>query len=170
MQHPYHNNDDASTLGSKSLMDGEDDAYSTTNNRHALPRIVTAGDELESLCRAEMSGGDNSILGFPPTCLPIVTLLTGNHCCVDCGDEDQRRLIYGSIGYGSILCQECAHRHVTMSDEVSIINIIPPAASHESNIKSLKDDHWNLRSTLTILEGSNTQMLNYVKHKPRWRP
>lgn len=35
---------------------------------------------------------------------------------------------------------------------------------------SLVDDMWNLRSTLALLEGSNTKMLEYVKHKPRWRP
>mmetsp|Transcript_10726 Transcript_10726/g.19281 ORF Transcript_10726/g.19281 Transcript_10726/m.19281 type:complete len:163 (-) Transcript_10726:614-1102(-) len=88
------------------------------NNAHAIPRIVTAGDELESLCRADMSGGSNSsILGFPPTCLPIVSLLAGNHCCVDCGDEDPDRLGWASIGYGTLLCMECAHRHATMSEE-----------------------------------------------------
>lgn len=34
----------------------------------------------------------------------------------------------------------------------------------------LENDHWSLRSTLSMLEGSNTKMLDYVKHKPRWRP
>mmetsp|Transcript_5812 Transcript_5812/g.9165 ORF Transcript_5812/g.9165 Transcript_5812/m.9165 type:complete len:520 (-) Transcript_5812:58-1617(-) len=166
MQDPYHDNDEASTLGSKSF-DGEgEDSISngshaqgfTPSNTHALPRIVTASDELESLCRAEMSGGNDArIVGFPPTCLPIVRLLAGNHCCVDCGDEDQDRLRYASIGYGTLLCQECAHRHAVMSEG-------------ESNIKSLEEDPWNLRSTLALLEGSNTKMLDYVKHKPRWRP
>ena len=128
MQPPYHDNDEASTLGSKSF-DGEGgDSISNGSNAQgfipsnslALPRIVTASDELESLCRAEMSGGNDArILGFPPTCLPIVRLLAGNHCCVDCGDEDQDRLRYASIGYGTLLCQECAHRHAVMSEGVS---------------------------------------------------
>mmetsp|Transcript_38090 Transcript_38090/g.79843 ORF Transcript_38090/g.79843 Transcript_38090/m.79843 type:complete len:179 (-) Transcript_38090:365-901(-) len=88
------------------------------NGSRAIPRIVTAGDELESLCRAEMSGGSNSsILGFPPTCLPIVSLLGGNHCCVDCGDEEPDRLGWASIGYGTLLCMECAHRHAAMADD-----------------------------------------------------
>lgn len=120
MQDPYDNKheDDESTLESKeSLGGGELD----DSNHYALPRMVTAGDELESLCRAEMSGGnDSSVFGFPPTCLPIVRMLAGNHCCVDCGDEDQSRLTYASIGYGTILCQECAARHVSMSDQVSL--------------------------------------------------
>ena len=113
---PYH--DDASTLGTKSLGAGDVDDHTITQGQ-SLPRIFIAGDELQSLCRAEISGGDShAIVGFPPTCLPIVRLLLGNHCCVDCGDEEQDRLIYASIGYGTILCAECAHRHVTMSEKV----------------------------------------------------
>jgi len=195
MQNPHHQYQDigadASTLGSKSSVGSAHDVNNefedeegtisnsnesqlaggyggggsfppnnrNNNNARAIPRIVTAGDELESLCRAEMSGGSNSsMLGFPPTCLHIVSLLAGNHCCVDCGDEDPDRLGWASIGYGTLLCMECAHRHATMSEE------------KESAIKSLKEDHWNLRSTLALLEGSNTRMLDYVKHKPRWRP
>mmetsp|Transcript_20739 Transcript_20739/g.44455 ORF Transcript_20739/g.44455 Transcript_20739/m.44455 type:complete len:154 (+) Transcript_20739:27-488(+) len=147
MQNPYHQdaNDaaDASTLGSRSIGAGvgvagagggdeqnggpnEEETLSTSvhaagfvpSSAHALPRIVAAGEELESLCRAEMSGGrDSKTLGFPPTCLPIVGLLGGNHCCVDCGDEDPDRLGWASIGYGTILCQECATRHATMAEQ-----------------------------------------------------
>mmetsp|Transcript_38916 Transcript_38916/g.81791 ORF Transcript_38916/g.81791 Transcript_38916/m.81791 type:complete len:594 (-) Transcript_38916:288-2069(-) len=140
---------------------------------NALPRVVTAADELESLCRAEISGGgaaarrDGSngngnaaaqTKGFPPTCMLIIGLLAGNHCCVDCGDEDRGNLQYASVGYGTLLCRECAHRHITVG------------SMDESIVKHLSDDHWNLRSTLALLEGSNTKMLDYVKHKPRWRP
>ena len=134
---PYH--DDASTLGTKSLGAGDVDDHTITQGQ-SLPRIFIAGDELQSLCRAEISGGDShAIVGFPPTCLPIVRLLAGNHCCVDCGDEEQDRLIYASIGYGTILCAECAHRHVTMSEKVSDIrlffctiltNYLPPFIYH----------------------------------------
>mmetsp|Transcript_24612 Transcript_24612/g.59347 ORF Transcript_24612/g.59347 Transcript_24612/m.59347 type:complete len:481 (+) Transcript_24612:47-1489(+) len=160
MEHPYHNNDidDASTLGSKSLGDTDDRSISNDVARNALPRIFDAGTELESICRAEMSGGsDLSVLGFPPTCLPIARLLAGNHCCVDCGDERTERLEYASIGYGTILCGDCATRHVSEMEK-------------ESLVRSIGGEHWNLRTTLSVLEGSNTQMLNYVKHKPRWRP
>mmetsp|Transcript_17858 Transcript_17858/g.38593 ORF Transcript_17858/g.38593 Transcript_17858/m.38593 type:complete len:451 (-) Transcript_17858:95-1447(-) len=155
MQHPHQHNDDESTLGSKSPGDGDDQSIS--NSSHALPRIFDAGLELESLCRAEMSGGTNSSIGFPPTCLPIVRLLAGNHCCVDCGDERSERLQFASIGYGTLLCHDCAHRHATTTGDESII-------------RHIKDEHWSLRSTLSILEGSNTQMIDYVKHKPHWRP
>ena len=40
----------------------------------------------------------------------------------------------------------------------------------ESNIVNIKDGDWNLRSALSLLEGGNMHMLDYVKHKPRWRP
>lgn len=142
MEEKYYRNDDseASSLGSKSYAGGRDDGGNVDDvegeslashhsnhymfipaNSHGLPRIMTAGDELESLCRAEMSGGGGGggILGFPPMCLPIVGLLPGNHCCVDCGDENQERLKYASIGYGTVLCKECACRHISISDEVS---------------------------------------------------
>ena len=158
MDHPYHNNnninnEDESTIGSNGMMD---DQSAIQLSNEPLPQIFNAGLELESLLRAEMSGNP-FIHGFPPTCLPIARLLGGNHCCVDCGDEKYDRLVYASIGYGSLLCQECATRH---------INITP----NESNIRHIKIEDWDLRSALCILEGGNTKMLDYVKHKPRWRP
>ncbi|KAL7549208.1 hypothetical protein ACHAWF_012479 [Thalassiosira exigua] len=218
MQHPYHDrddDDDASTLESKSLAaaGGADDLLDDGagdgggpgggtgggggygagagggGGRALLPRVVTAGDELESLTRAETSGGGGGgggggaasiagCSGFPPTCLPILRLLGGNHCCVDCGDEDRKNIRYGSAGYGTVLCGDCATRHVTMSEEVSFrraedLLVLPgarPNRDQESNIKSLKDDPWTLRSTLHMFEGGNSKMLEYVKHKPRWRP
>ena len=172
MEHPYHDdnnnyNNEESTVGSRSFLgEGMDDRdpYNEEYNDdpsmsiisgQPLPRIFNAGIELESLLRAEMSGNP-SILGFPPTCLPIARLLAGNHCCVDCGDEQYERLVYASLGYGSILCQECATRHSTVTPD-------------ESNIRHINNENWDLRSTLTLLEGGNTNMLEYVKNKPRWR-
>lgn len=159
MQHPYsdNDNDDASSLGSKSSGFGDEGQSVTSNSSRPFPRIFNAGIELESLCRAEISGGKAETFGFPPLCLPIARLLAGNQCCVDCGEERSDLLKYASIGFGTILCQDCAHRHVTESGE-------------ESQVKHLRDEHWSLRSTLAIFEGGNTQMLDYVKHKPRWRP
>lgn len=40
----------------------------------------------------------------------------------------------------------------------------------ESNIQPLTDTSWPLRSTLSLLSGGNSQMLQYIKNKPRWRP
>ena len=169
MEHPYHDDNnnydnEESTVGSRSFlgegMDDRDPYYNEGDDQvsisgQPLPRIFNAGIELESLLRAEMSGNP-SILGFPPTCLPIARLLAGNHCCVDCGDEQYERLVYASLGYGSILCQECATRHSTVTPD-------------ESNIRHINNENWDLRSTLTLLEGGNTKMLEYVKNKPRWR-
>ena len=145
----YYENDVASSLGSKSydiVEGGGGDTMSHAGPNpgpNALPRLLTAGEELESLCRTEISGGHGQLKaqGFPPTCLPIgepkhavgfcfskqfvliglsVGLLSGNHCCCDCGDEDRDHLRYASIGYGTLLCQDCAHRHITMSEEVRV--------------------------------------------------
>lgn len=157
MQHPYSKNDqdDASSLGSGDYGGGS----VTSDGCRPFPRIFDAGVELESLCRAEISGGEEAAatLGFPPLCLPIARLLSGNICCVDCGEENADVLRYASIGYGTMLCRDCATRHATESGE-------------ESNVRHLGEEHWSLRSALAILEGGNTRMLDYVKHKPRWRP
>ena len=86
---PYNSNPGADFL---TAADDLSLAETTGTSSLQLPRIVTCGDEMESLCRAEMSsGGLHTISGFPPMCLPIVRLLGGNHCCVDCGEEDQVR-------------------------------------------------------------------------------
>ena len=121
-----------STLGSRSFGGGADhDDYPR------IPRIQTAGDEMESICRAELESLQRAyqlrngeevnapqnapavFVGFPQNVFPIVKLLTGNHCCVDCGDEDNENLVYGSIGYGTLLCKDCGYRHVTNTEEVS---------------------------------------------------
>lgn len=83
---PYNNNPGADFL---TAADDLSLAETAGTSSLQLPRIVTCGDEMESLCRAEMSRGRHTISGFPPMCLPIVRLLGGNHCCVDCGEEDQ---------------------------------------------------------------------------------
>lgn len=142
----------ASTIGSE----GGDDA-SFAAQSFALPRIAratNAGDELDQICKAEFQS--TLFPGFPLKCLPIVKLLPGNHCCVDCGDQEQEGLVYGSVGYGTLLCKECAFRHITNTEE-------------QSEVKSLTDDIWDLHSILSLFEGGNTQMLEYIKDKPRWR-
>jgi len=119
MSHPYPK-EDVSTIGPTSMED--DDQSPSYNSSRSLPRIVDAGAELELMCRAEMAGDDKHRpkSGFPPSCLPIVRLLAGNQCCVDCGYDQSNGLNYASIGYGTILCQHCAHRHMTLSREVSV--------------------------------------------------
>lgn len=119
MPHHHHQpiHEDVSTIGPTST---DDDDLSSSNSR-SLPRLLDAGAEFESLCRAEMSEDNKiqSVLGFPPSCLPLVRLLAGNQCCVDCGYNRSDGLNYASLGYGTILCRHCAHRHKTLSEEVS---------------------------------------------------
>ncbi|KAL3801654.1 hypothetical protein HJC23_013159 [Cyclotella cryptica] len=129
-----------------------------------VPRVIAAASQLESLCLDEYayhSGAEREPAshgpGFPSTVLPIVLLFPGNACCVDCGDEERTNLKYGSVGYGTVLCEVCANRHMMYTGE-------------ESNILSLTSAPWTLRSMLSLLSGGNSQMLEYIRSKPRWRP
>lgn len=145
---------DASTLGDEQSL-----AQSFALPR--LPRVANAGEELEQICRKEFeanrSDAEKSLFpGFPLKCLPIVKLFAGNHCCVDCGDQTADALEYGSVGYGTLLCKDCACRHTGNTQD-------------SSDIKSLTNDHWDLHSILSLFEGGNTKMLEYIKDKPRWR-
>mmetsp|Transcript_5884 Transcript_5884/g.9088 ORF Transcript_5884/g.9088 Transcript_5884/m.9088 type:complete len:422 (+) Transcript_5884:48-1313(+) len=146
---------DASTLGDEHSI-----AQSFALPR--LPRVANAGEELEQICKKEfeasISDMEKSLFpGFPLKCLPIVKLFAGNHCCVDCGDQSPDALEFGSVGYGTLLCKDCACRHTINTQDLS-------------DIKSLTNDHWDLHSILSLFEGGNTKMLEYIKDKPRWRP
>ncbi|KAL7431773.1 hypothetical protein ACHAXM_002792 [Skeletonema potamos] len=146
---------DTLTLGS------EDASIAHSFALPRIPRATNAGDELEQICKSEyeanVSDAEKSLFpGFPQKCLPIVRLLAGNHCCVDCGDQTADALEYGSIGYGTLLCKDCACRHIINTQE-------------QSEVKSLKDDNWDLHAILSLFEGGNTKMLEFIKDKPRWR-
>jgi hypothetical protein len=93
---------------------------------HQVPRVVAAASQLEALCRveyAQVSGTEQDPadhpVGFPSKVFPIVLLFPGNGCCVDCGDEERVNLKYGSVGYGTVLCEVCAIRHMMYTGEVS---------------------------------------------------
>ena len=80
---------------------------------------------------------------FPKDCLQILRFLAGNDRCVDCGrggktayirrrrksnhpmdaseieDEEKHDVpIWASLTYGTLLCDQCAFRHITKSEEV----------------------------------------------------
>lgn len=132
---PLHqpNHEDVSTIGPTST-DDDDLSSSYHLSSRSLPRILVAGAEFESLCRVEMSDDNDipSVQGFPPSCLPLVRLLAGNQCCVDCGYGRSDDLNYASLGYGTILCRHCAHRHKTLSEEVSLWCYTKPVAAYRS--------------------------------------
>ena len=146
---------DTSTLG-------DDASLSQSFALPRLPRVTNAGEELEQICIKEFEAKQvsdaeqSSHPGFPIKCLPVVKLFAGNHCCVDCGDNSADALEYGSTGYGTLLCKDCACRHQINTHD-------------QSNIKSLTKDVWDLHSILSLFEGGNTKMLEYIKDKPRWR-
>jgi hypothetical protein len=78
---------------------------------------------------------------FPKELLFIIRLLPGNNCCCDCGkasdpgcidipwtktkktfkDLEKKPLMWASVTYGTLLCDDCAFRHITKGDEVSLV-------------------------------------------------
>jgi hypothetical protein len=96
----------------------------------SAPRMFTAENELDTLCAHEFAhlssqkGGVQhppaTSSGFPSSVLPILLMFAGNHCCVDCGDEEREKLKYGSVGYGTVLCGVCAERHMSYTMEVRL--------------------------------------------------
>ena len=66
--------------------------------------------------------------------------------------------IWASIPYGTLLCDECAFRHINISDEVIV-------KSKEKNllVKSLiEDESWTLPEVISIVEGGNRSMISYM--------
>jgi len=105
---------------------------------------------------------------FPSECSAILMLLKGNKRCFDCGwsgehglgssdsssklslgSEVYTNLPYASVAYGTLLCEKCACRHMTR-------------AKDDSMIKSLEDGDWGLQNVITMLEGGNGNMLDFV--------
>jgi len=57
----------------------------------------------------------------PKDILDVINILPGNNKCCDCGtfEGDGKPLIWASVSYGTLLCKNCAFRHITKSDDVS---------------------------------------------------
>mmetsp|Transcript_19278 Transcript_19278/g.28525 ORF Transcript_19278/g.28525 Transcript_19278/m.28525 type:complete len:354 (+) Transcript_19278:124-1185(+) len=92
---------------------------------------------------------------FPSDCLPIVRLMKGNSTCVDCNEKDRDLhghaldLMYGSIAYGTLLCQTCAEHHKNSYKTMSW------------SIKSLESDQWSFDEVLSLLEGGNAKFRDF---------
>lgn len=87
--------------------------------------------------------------------LSIVKLLPGNERCCDCGRFDGEtpsvKILWASVSHATLLCGECAFRHVT--------------DGLQSNIKSFGEDgdtNWNVDEVLTMLEGCNDAFQSYI--------
>lgn len=88
-----------------------DSLSNASKSQKAVPRITTAANELEDLLRVEfahISGAEDapspaSSNGFPPKLLQIVLMFPGNHCCVDCGNEERDRTCSTAV-WGMVRC------------------------------------------------------------------
>eukprot|EP00956_Cyclotella_meneghiniana_P002024 scaffold2251_cov73-Cyclotella_meneghiniana.AAC.6 len=154
-------NDDESTLDDATSHLFEE-ASASSSSPPQIPRILTVATELETLCHDELThisgnGPPPTTTGFPKSLLSLVMMFPGNHCCVDCGRDERGILEYGSVGYGTLLCGVCAERHQMYTEE-------------ESKVQSLTTATWTLHSILSLIASSNSNMLEYIRSKPRWRP
>ncbi len=87
---------------------------------------------------------------FPQDVLKIVRLLPGNDKCSDCGSRGQS--VYGSPTYGTLMCKDCAYRHVTTSSQ----------SQGKVVVISVEDGSWNLPNIIAMIEGGNQAIINYV--------
>jgi len=134
----------------------------------ANQRKVKKEDDLSKL--GEIISSSRNIpqcRSFPNHLLKIVLLLPGNDKCCDCGFTSQssqiingngngnKRLEWGSTTYGTLLCQECAFRHITKSQEKNMKDV--------DAVLSLKDGNWSLPNILSMLEGGNKALITFVE-------
>jgi Putative GTPase activating protein for Arf len=87
---------------------------------------------------------------FPKACLSLLKFIEGNAQCVDCGSHDPQ---WASVSYGAILCLKCSGRHRSLGVQVS-------------SVRSLTMDNWSHLQVLALLEGGNSQLLEFFRrHK-----
>ncbi len=104
---------------------------------------------------------------FPKDILQIVRLLPGNDKCCDCAKdcgwswsvenkESQKNGMYGSPTYGTLLCKDCAFRHITKGEQKPFkgIEVVIP----------FEDGDWNLPNILAMVEGGNQAIINYIQN------
>jgi hypothetical protein len=144
---------------SKVAGDSEKKDKKQTNNLDTLEKFLSSSEKLPT-CRP-----------FPLDILQIIQLLPGNNKCCDCGthsgfvwssrdkvDESQGKLIFGSPIYGTLLCKDCAFRHITKGEEKLF--------KGTEVIISLRDGDWTLPDVLSMVEGGNQAVIDfYQKHE-----
>lgn len=108
----------------------------TTISSSLVPHVAT---ELEQLKAIEEGP-------FPITCRRFLRSLPGNSHCADCS---QTNPTWASITYGSLYCLQCSGRHRSYGVNTSVI-------------RSIELDHWTSAQVLSLLEGGNGQLEQFL--------
>lgn len=66
--------------------------------------------------------------------------------------------MWASITYGTILCDDCAFRHITKGDEGKYREIV-------GTIKAFDNSDWTLCDIIALIEGGNGRMLQAMEKK-----
>jgi hypothetical protein len=97
------------------------------------------------------NGDENGLsMRFPRHILIIMRFLPGNCKCCDCGSPDGnvsgKQITWASIALGTIICDDCAFRHMI--------------EGRENEIKNLETDlDWKCTDVISMLEGGNENFL-----------
>ena len=134
------------------------------NLRVAKHKQIGVHQMLEDLLEPNTKHNLPTYRAFPRDILSIVQLLPGNDKCCDCGCDDfgshhgsnpLGNLAYGSPTYGTLLCTNCASRHITKSHFFKGKGTMIP----------LKDGDWNLPSIISMIEGGNEAFISFFRNK-----
>ena len=142
--------------------------YGPTNPKVTTKKQAQAQDfhKLEEILSSNLKHEIPTCRIFPKDILVIVQLLPGNDKCCDCGNTSssfrrgssgettRNKLSFGSPTYGTLLCRDCAFRHITK----------PATFKGKGNVLSLDDGEWTLPNILAMIEGGNQCLINFMRN------
>ncbi|GFH60149.1 hypothetical protein CTEN210_16625 [Chaetoceros tenuissimus] len=93
---------------------------------------------------------------FPRSLFRIISLFQGNEKCCDCAEGFRPSdKIWASISYGTLLCESCAMRHFNVQIKINL-------EEEEEVLKQIDKGTWDFVSIITMLEGGNKKMIDYM--------
>jgi len=95
---------------------------------------------------------------LPEVILRFVSLLPGNDRCCDCaGPFRNVSSLWASVSYGILLCEQCAFVHINNCEKTKFDEMLKP----------ITNGNWNYPSIIAMVEGSNRNIIKYMKKHDR---